>query len=436
MLEVSPSLTSRDAAAGDPPARHRRQGRPGAPRLHRRPGPAVVVAMSDLRDRFRLVANVVENVEAPDLPNLPVGRAVWRPAPDFATSAACWLAAGAAHHTVMTTAVGIEVWRDFAEIARTELVVIDETHDSARLPRRAAVEPGVLPARPRDLTGRDDCGRPVTGDQHGPALRRLRGRGRERRRVAALADLPWTRPGRAVRGRRAATRLPWRDPGAVAQPRRRRSLSLRRRRVPAAAHRTGRGRTRCTGWSPGLEFEPVDVDDSHVALATTIEPQAGYPWRVLVETTYALGADGLTQTVCGTNMSSEPAPWGTGPHPYLVAGPGPLDDWILGLPAEQVLEVTAGPAGADPPAAASRRPPRAFRLPSPRTGSETFASITPSQVSSATPAGSRQYVCSTRRGPVSPCRGTPRARGCRSTRPIWPVAALRRVIASGWRSSR
>ena len=69
----------------------------------------------------------MENVAAPDLPKLPVGRAVWKPAPDFATSAACWLAAGGAHHTVMTTAVGIDVWRDFAEIARTELVVIDET---------------------------------------------------------------------------------------------------------------------------------------------------------------------------------------------------------------------------------------------------------------------------------------------------------------------
>ena len=40
------------------------------------PGPALVVALSDMRDRFRLVANVVENVEAPDLPKLPVGRAV------------------------------------------------------------------------------------------------------------------------------------------------------------------------------------------------------------------------------------------------------------------------------------------------------------------------------------------------------------------------
>ena len=90
-------------------------------------GPAVVVALSDMRDRFRLVANVVEVVDLPHpLPKLPVARAIWRPEPDFATSAAAWLTAGAAHHTVMSTAVGIEVFEDFAEIARNELVVIDQ----------------------------------------------------------------------------------------------------------------------------------------------------------------------------------------------------------------------------------------------------------------------------------------------------------------------
>src|SRR5690606_18543398 len=84
--------------------------------------------MSDLRDRFRLVANVVENVDLPrPMPRLPVGHAVWRPTPDFATSAAAWLTAGAAHHTVMTNAVGVDVFRDFAEMAQTELLVIDES---------------------------------------------------------------------------------------------------------------------------------------------------------------------------------------------------------------------------------------------------------------------------------------------------------------------
>ena len=89
--------------------------------------PGVVVALSDMRDRFRLVANAVDVVPLDQpLPNLPVARALWQPKPDFATSAAAWLTAGAAHHTVLSTQVGIDVFEDFAEIAKTELLTIDE----------------------------------------------------------------------------------------------------------------------------------------------------------------------------------------------------------------------------------------------------------------------------------------------------------------------
>jgi L-arabinose isomerase len=71
---------------------------------------------------------VVDVVEPDaDLPNLPVGRAVWEPRPSFAVSAEAWLTAGAAHHTVMSTAVGVEVFEDFALMAGTELLIIDET---------------------------------------------------------------------------------------------------------------------------------------------------------------------------------------------------------------------------------------------------------------------------------------------------------------------
>jgi L-arabinose isomerase len=125
MLEVSPSLTTSRPRLEVHPLGIGGKDDPVRLVFTADAGPAVVVALSDMRERFRLVANVVENVPAPDLPKLPVGRAVWEPAPDFATSAACWLAAGGAHHTVMTTAVGVDVFRDFAEIAATELVVID-----------------------------------------------------------------------------------------------------------------------------------------------------------------------------------------------------------------------------------------------------------------------------------------------------------------------
>ena len=128
MLEVSPSLTTSRPTLEIHPLGIGSREDPVRLVFNADPGPAVVVAMSDMRDRFRLVANVVEVVEPTEaLPNLPVGRAVWRPEPDFATSAAAWLTAGAAHHTVMSTAVGIEVFHDFAEIARTELLVIDKT---------------------------------------------------------------------------------------------------------------------------------------------------------------------------------------------------------------------------------------------------------------------------------------------------------------------
>lgn len=127
MLEVSPSLTTARPSLEIHPLGIGGKEDPVRLVFNADAGPAVVVAMSDMRDRFRLVANVVEVVEPTEaLPNLPVGRAVWRPEPDFATSAGAWLTAGAAHHTVMSTAVGIEVFQDFAEIARTELLVIDK----------------------------------------------------------------------------------------------------------------------------------------------------------------------------------------------------------------------------------------------------------------------------------------------------------------------
>ena len=80
------------------------------------------------------------------------------------------------------------------------------------------------------------------------------------------------------------------------------------------------------GW---LDYQAIDKGPSHVTLAATIEPQTGYPWRVVVETTFTLAADGVTQSVKATNESPDAAPWGTGPHPYLVAGAGHVDDWTL-----------------------------------------------------------------------------------------------------------
>jgi L-arabinose isomerase len=128
MLEVCPSLTATTPRLEVHPLAIGGRQDPVRLVFTADPGPGVVVALSDMRDRFRMVANVVDVVPPSEpLPRLPVGRAVWQPAPDFRTSAASWLQAGAAHHTCMSTAVGIEAFADYARMAGTELLVIDET---------------------------------------------------------------------------------------------------------------------------------------------------------------------------------------------------------------------------------------------------------------------------------------------------------------------
>ncbi|MER5481321.1 L-arabinose isomerase [Streptomyces sp. NPDC002734] len=92
------------------------------------PGPAVVVGLADLGDRFRLVANDIDVVAPPHpLPALPVARAVWRPTPDLRTSTESWLTAGGPHHTVLSSALTAEHLDDLAEMLRVELALIDRS---------------------------------------------------------------------------------------------------------------------------------------------------------------------------------------------------------------------------------------------------------------------------------------------------------------------
>jgi L-arabinose isomerase len=88
-------------------------------------GPAIVVALMDMGDRFRMMANEIDLVPPNEpMPKLPVGRAVWKPRPNLATSAECWLTAGGSHHSVLSRAVGAEVLADFAEMAGVEFLLI------------------------------------------------------------------------------------------------------------------------------------------------------------------------------------------------------------------------------------------------------------------------------------------------------------------------
>ncbi len=126
MLEVCPSI-----AAGRPrleihPLSIGDREDPVRLKFSAAPGPGIVVGIADLGDRFRLVGNTI-TVVPPDeeLAALPVASAVWEPDPDLPTSAESWLTAGGPHHTVLSTALDADIVDQFAELTRTELVLVD-----------------------------------------------------------------------------------------------------------------------------------------------------------------------------------------------------------------------------------------------------------------------------------------------------------------------
>jgi L-arabinose isomerase len=127
MLEVSP-----DIAAGTPRIEIHPLGIGGREDPVRMvfdaaPGDGVVLGLSDLGDRFRMVANEITVVPPlAEMPKLPVARAVWKAKPDFTTSTECWLTAGGPHHTVLSTALTAEHLTDLAEMLGTELALIGE----------------------------------------------------------------------------------------------------------------------------------------------------------------------------------------------------------------------------------------------------------------------------------------------------------------------
>jgi len=126
MLEVCPSITDERPSCEIHPLSIGGRGDPVRLVFTARSGPAVVAALVDLGDRFRLLVNEVDLVaqERP-LPRLPVARALWRPKPDLSTAAEAWLVAGGSHHTVLTDQVGSDALADLAEMLGIELVLID-----------------------------------------------------------------------------------------------------------------------------------------------------------------------------------------------------------------------------------------------------------------------------------------------------------------------
>lgn len=90
-------------------------------------GSGIVVSLVDMGDRFRMIVNDIEcQTQEHDMPKLPVAGVLWKPLPDFKTSAAAWIYAGGSHHSVLSYDLTAEHMRDFAEIMGIEFVYINK----------------------------------------------------------------------------------------------------------------------------------------------------------------------------------------------------------------------------------------------------------------------------------------------------------------------
>ena len=103
-----------------------------------------------------------------------------------------------------------------------------------------------------------------------------------------------------------------------------------------------------------------EIDDAahaagHAAtLAFRLAPSGGYPFDLLLRTTYRLTATGLHVQTTATNLGDTSAPYGVGFHPWLSPGAASIDECTLRLDAstrvlvdERLLPVGTEPVAGD-----------------------------------------------------------------------------------------
>ena len=127
MLEVCPCIATdkpkiqvHPLGIGDrqPPARLVFEGKAGA---------GIVVSLIDMGGRMRMIIQDIEVIKPIlEMPNLPVARVMWKPSPDLLTGVQCWIQAGGAHHTVLSTALNAEIMMDWAELMQIECIHISK----------------------------------------------------------------------------------------------------------------------------------------------------------------------------------------------------------------------------------------------------------------------------------------------------------------------
>jgi L-arabinose isomerase len=125
MLEVCPSIASSRPALEIHPLSIGRKDDPPRLVFPVSTGRAINATLLDMGNRFRMLVNTVTSVESPDLPKLPVARALWVPDPDLSTSATAWILAGGAHHTGFSLSLRPEHIEHLSSMLGIEYLLID-----------------------------------------------------------------------------------------------------------------------------------------------------------------------------------------------------------------------------------------------------------------------------------------------------------------------
>lgn len=128
MLEICPSIAAGKPSLEVHPLGIGGKADPARLVFNTPAGAAINASLIDMGNRFRLIVNDVDAVEADEpMPKLPVARVMWIPQPNLKVGAAAWIYTGGAHHTVFSQALTWEHIADYAEMAGIEFLRIDNS---------------------------------------------------------------------------------------------------------------------------------------------------------------------------------------------------------------------------------------------------------------------------------------------------------------------
>ena len=125
MLEVCPSVAAQRPRIEVHPLGIGDREDPARLVFEGKEGDAIVVSLVDMGGRLRLICQDIHCVKPIlPMPNLPVARVMWQAEPSLTTGVECWITAGGAHHTVLSSDVTAEMMKDWARMMDIEFVHI------------------------------------------------------------------------------------------------------------------------------------------------------------------------------------------------------------------------------------------------------------------------------------------------------------------------